>query len=154
MNRKKRLAAACILLVLCIPMLALSTAATTLEQQGLQVTMETDKEHYEPGEPITATIMVQNISSSTVTIASLEQLIPQGYVLVENSQAVTENIDLDPNEGFTMQVTFVGEEAAAVEEAEDQDFLTKLVEGKTWGIPNLLLALIAVVAVIIFMVLT
>ena len=146
-----------ILVFLCaalwIPKAALLCGAADVEHGGLQVSVEMDKEKYDPGEPITATFTVENTNAQTVTIASLEQLIPDGYRLTEGSAAAMENVDLAPNERLIMSVTFEGDETVAQEETEP-DFFTKLVEGKTFGIPNLLLAVLAVIAVVIFMLLT
>ena len=140
-----------ILLVLlaawCLSLGTLHVAATDLEDNGLEVTVEMDKEVYSPGEPITATILVENTNGAAVTIASLEQLIPDGYRLVET------DVELGPYEGITLEVTFVGEEASG-EETETKDFFRNLFTGETLGIPNLLLLFAAAVAIVIFMILT
>lgn len=152
MKNGKRTAARLLLVLMCLSVLVLPAAATSMVHNGLQVTMETDKEQYDAGEPITATITVLNTNPQSVTIASLEQLIPEGYVLAEGSAALTENVELGPNQSMMMNVTFVGE--APEESAMEADFFTKLIEGQTWGIPNLLLIVLAVIVVVIFMVLT
>lgn len=141
-----------LLVLWCMSLGILPVAAADLEDQGLEVTVEMDKEAYSPGEPITATIFVENTSGSTVTIASLEQLIPEGYRLVETSEAAMTDVELGPYEGMSMNVTYVGEEAA--EEAQTKDFFKNLFEGQTLGIPNVLLLFVAVVAVVVFMILT
>lgn len=152
MKNWRKMAARILLALMCASLMVLPAAATSLENNGLQVTMETDKEKYDAGEAITATITVLNTNNHSVTIASLEQLIPEGYTLAEGSEAVTQNVELAPNQTLMMNVTFVGE--AAQEGAAEADFLTKLIEGQTWGIPNVLLIVLAVIAVVIFMVLT
>lgn len=146
-----------ILLVLlaawCLSLGTLHVAATDLEDNGLEVTVEMDKEVYSPGEPITATILVENTNGAAVTIASLEQLIPDGYRLVETSESQMTDVELGPYEGITLEVTFVGEEASG-EETETKDFFRNLFTGETLGIPNLLLLFAAAVAIVIFMILT
>ena len=71
-------------------------ALATAQYQGLEVSVTMDKETYEPGEPITATITVTNKGSQTVTIANLEQLIPEGYVLSENSDVSMKDVEMVP----------------------------------------------------------
>lgn len=146
------------LLALCIAMLALPAAASTsayAEHDGLQVTVQMDKEQYDQGEPITATITVTNTNPQPVTVINLEQFIPEGYVLAENSVASTQNVELQPGQTITLQVTFVGGSAEAGDsDGDGGSFLDRLLYGETWGIPNLLLAVVALIAFGIFMFLT
>jgi len=130
-------------------------ASTYTEYDGLQVSVEMDREHYEEGEPITATITVTNTNDRTVTIVNLEQLIPAGYVLAEGSEVSKNNVPIQSGETIVLKVTFEGQSAEEPEgEAVATGFVDKLLYGYTWGIPNLLLALIVVAAVVVFMILT
>lgn len=144
-----------LLALLCAGMLTLPAAAssTYAEHEGLQVTVQMDKEQYDDGEPITATITVTNTNSEIVTIANLEQLIPEGYKLAEDSQSALKDVQLSPNRTLMLKVTFVGEDASA-EEAASEDFFGNLLEGETWGIPNLLLLVLGAIAIAVFMILT
>lgn len=150
----QRIVSLSLLAVLCLGALVLPAAAasTYMEHEGLEVTVEMDKEQYDTGEPITATITVTNTNAYTVTIANLEQLIPEGYKLADDSVAAMKNIELSPNRTMVLEVTFVGE--AAAETAVTEDFFAKLFYGETWGIPNLLIAVVLVIAFILFMLLT
>ena len=151
-NLRKWLAAIC-LAAFVLPVLTLGAGATVMENEGLRVSVVMDKEHYAPGEAITATFTVENISGKTVTVNSLEQLIPEGYQLAEGSEAITEKVDLSPGQTLTLSVTYAGdpEAEAAVQE---EDFFHKIIYGKTCGLPNLLLILIAGAAFAVFMFLT
>lgn len=144
-----------LLSVLCAGLLALPAAATTTTSKhgDLEVTVEMDKEKYDENEPITATITVRNTSSNTITIANLEQLIPEGYQLARNSQAAVQNIELSSNQTVVLEVTFERETPVA-EEAAAQGFFDKLLYGQTMGIPNLLIVVVLVIAFVIFMILT
>ena len=124
------------------------------EHQGMQVMVKMDKEQYEAGEPITATITVVNTNSKPVTIVNLEQLIPEGYVLAENSQVATKNVEVKPGQEISLQVTFVGEPGQPAENGESGTFWDKLFYGETFGIPNIILVVIAVIFIIVFMALT
>ena len=136
----------------CIGVLALPASASYMEHEGLEITIEMDKEVYDAGEPMTATITVKNTNSGTATISTLEQLIPDGYRLSESSEASMQNVTLRGGQAIVMNVTFVEETTPETEVT--QDFLTKLIEGTTWGVPNLLWAVILILAFVIFMLLT
>ena len=129
-----------------------SAQRTVVKHEGLEVAIEMDKEQYEAGEPITASITVRNTSTDTITIANLEQLIPEGYRLSRNSKAGVQNIELRPEQTTTLKVTFEGEPNQ--ETAITEGFFDKVLYGETWGIPNLLLLVLAVIALVVFMLLT
>lgn len=153
MSALKRITAFFLMLMLCTGLLALPAMATHMVHEGLDVTIVMDKEQYDDGEPITATITVKNTNNVSVTITNLEQLIPDGYRLAENSLASMKNIELGAGQTVVLEVTFQGEETAA-QEAQNEDFFAKIIYGETWGIPNILLTLIVIAAIAIFMWLT
>lgn len=154
MKRLRKITVGFLLMVICVGFLALpaSASASYMEHEGLEITIEMDKEVYDAGEPITATITVKNTNSGTSTITNLEQLIPEGYRLAESSEASMSNITLRGGQAIVMNVTFVEEAPAETEASED--FLTKLIEGETWGIPNLLWGVLLAIIFVIFMLLT
>lgn len=140
------------LLIVGISMCSVSAKASApQEYQGLQVTVNTDKETYEEGEAITATITVVNVDSQPVTVVNLEQLIPEGYVLAENSDVSTQNVEIRPGQTIELQVTFEGEPE---DTAEGDSFWDKVLYGETMGIPNLILIVFGVIFFIVFMILT
>lgn len=155
MKSLQRSLAAFLLAVLCAGLLALPASATSTyaEHEGLKITVQMDKEEYGDDEPITATIIVENTNFETVTITNLEQLIPAGYRLSEDSEVAMQDFDLLPSEIVVLEVTFERENSAA-EAALSEDFFDKLLYGETWRIPNVLLIVIAVIAFVIFMLLT
>lgn len=152
MKRLRRIALCFLLTVAYANVLALPASASYMEHEGLEITIEMDKEVYDAGEPITATITVKNTNSGTSTISNLEQLIPEGYRLSESSEASMKDITLRGGQAIVMNVTFESEIPAEVETTED--FLTKMIEGETWGLPNLLWGVILLMAFAIFMFLT
>ena len=137
--------------------LMLPVFATTVEHDGLEISVVMDKETYESGEPITATITVKNVTGQPITVVNLEQLIPEGYKLSDNSEAGMKDVTVQPGRILVMQVTFEGDPTAPAE-AEEQTgpaaFLNTLLYGKTANIPNMFLAVMAVLAVLLFLFLT
>lgn len=129
-------------------------AASNTEYPDLKITVEMDKEHYEEDEPITATITALNTGSRTVTIVNLEQLIPEGYVLSENSQVSTKDVEVGPGQEIKLQVTFEGDPNHTSQEEQTDTFWDTLLYGETFGIPNLILIVVAVLGFAIFMMLT
>ena len=128
-------------------------ASVPQEYQGLQVMVTMDKETYEEGETITATITVVNTNSQSVTVVNLEQLIPEGYVLAENSAVSTQNVEIKPGQTIELQVTFEGDQSDVGEDGEGS-FWDKVFYGETFGIPNLILIVFGVIFFIVFMALT
>ena len=143
------------LLILCIAMLAVPAAASAYaEHEGLQITVQMDNEQYNQGDAITATITVTNTNTHIVTVVNLEQLIPEGYVLAEGSVASTQNVEMQPGQTIELQVTFVGQSSETEQSEDGGSFFDKLLYGETWGIPNLLLAVVALIVFGIYMWLT
>ncbi|MBQ2861741.1 MAG: hypothetical protein IJE83_03020, partial [Oscillospiraceae bacterium] len=91
-------AAAVLMAAAIICALSVPVFASYMEHEGLEVSVEMDKESYEEGELITATITVKNTNAEAVIITNLEQLIPEGYELAKDSEAATENVELAPGE--------------------------------------------------------
>lgn len=151
----RRVQAALLLLILSITLLALPAAANTMvfENDELEVTIEMDKDVYDAGEPVTATLTIKNISSNAVTIKKAEGLIPEGYELSPESKEAVTNLELRAGGTAKLEVTFEKEEKEA-DAAQQDGFLEKLLYSETLGIPNLLLAVLLVIAFAIFMFLT
>lgn len=148
-------ASLCLLAALLAVLLALPAAASSsyMEHEGLQITVEMDQEAYDDDAAMTATITVVNTNPDTVTITNLEQLIPEGYQLAENSRSALKNLDLLPGEVTVLNVTF--EKEPEPEESDTpEDFFGKLLYGETMGLPNLLVGTVLTVAVVVFFVLT
>lgn len=148
---------ACVLfLLISILMCTVPVAASSyMEHEGLEVTVVTDKEQYDAGESITATITVTNTTGETVNVVNLEQLIPAGYALAADSAASMSEFELLPGETVVLEVTLEGQPVELQEgEGEQTSFVDKILYGETFGIPNLLLTVLALIAFGIFMLLT
>lgn len=149
----RRIYAAVLLLILCTTVLVLPAAANTMvfESNEVEVTIEMDKEVYDVGEPITATLTIKNVTSDALTIRKAEGLVPEGYELSSESKEALNNLELRAGGTAVLKVVF---EAEPEEAAHQEDIWHKLLYGETLGIPNLLIAVILVIAFAIFMFLT
>ncbi len=94
---------------LCIGMMTTTVFAAVSSQDGVEVTLTTDKESYEQGESITATVTVTNKNEVMVTEVSLESIIPEGYKLADGSEATKQVTVLAPGETVTLTVTYVAD---------------------------------------------
>lgn len=153
MNFFRKLTVLFLALVLSLSALALPVFATvtSTEHEGLEITVEMDKEQYEADESITATITVKNITKDEITIHSLEQLIPEGYRLAEDSDVSKGEVTLRPGRKLVLTVTMDSEYEP--EEAEPT-WWEVLLYGSTWGVRNILLLLIVIVLIVLFFILT
>lgn len=157
MRKMRRWMALFLLMLSCAGLLALPAAATFVEHEGLEISIVMDKEQYEAGEPITATITVTNVSAESITIVNLEQLIPEGYALAEDSEVSMKDVEMAPGRTLVLKVTFVGESEGETAEEETvgfEAFVNKVLYGKTGSVPNMFIATILLIAIIVFFILT
>lgn len=82
-------------LVLCtLFALTLNTSAASTEvQNGLEVTITTDKTDYNVNEDITVTVSVKNNNQTNAENLSIQTLLPEGLVL-KSGNLVVNNIDV------------------------------------------------------------
>lgn len=140
------------LLLLYLLLLTLPAAASTVsEYEGVQVMVKMNQDYYTDGEQITATVTVINTNANSVTIANVEQLIPEGYVLSEGSDASVRDVELKSGQSLELQVTFEGE---SKEEEGEGSFWDELFYGSTLGVPNVFLIVILIIGIVVFFALT
>lgn len=113
MRAFSKILAALLALVLCLGVAVLPAAAATVTQDGLEITLTTDKSSYKKDEPIAATLVVKNNGDQTVTDVTLKDIIPTGYELKNGEKSVLEVEQLAPGESVTLKVTFVPKKPAA-----------------------------------------
>ncbi len=148
MKIAKRIFAFVLLFLLGAEIFAMPAFAMQMENEALEVTVVFDKDVYEEGEEITATIVVRNISEETVIITDVDQLVPEGYHLSEDIPENEDDILLDPDKTLELRVTY-GEKIEGTEETAE-DFFDKVIFGESFGIPNILIALAVIIAVALF----
>lgn len=150
-----RIRRVCLFLAICLGLFwGTAVVSAAADDQGLKVMVMMDKEQYDLDEPITATIIVVNSNTQPVTIINLEQLIPEGYMLSENSQASTKDVVIQPGQSLELKVTYEGDPAQQQQIGGTGTFWDTIFYGETIGIPNIILLVILLIAVVIFMALT
>ena len=113
MRTYSRILAVLLALVLCLGVAVLPAAAATANQDGLEITLTTDKSSYKKDESIQATLVVKNNGDQTVTDVALKDIIPAGYELKSGDKSVLEVEELAPGETVTLKVTFMPKKPAA-----------------------------------------
>ena len=80
----KKIAAAAISSVMLLSIAGLQANAATVTQDGLNVSLTTDKTEYKKNEAITATLTVENTGGTSVKDVKLENILPDGYELAKD----------------------------------------------------------------------
>lgn len=121
----KKSLAVLLALVLCVGMLAIPTYAAEVSQDGLEATLTTDKDVYDQGETIVATLTVTNTGDADVVNVSLENLTPEGYAPEEGNETVMRMETLAAGETVTLTVSFVAEKPIEGETEEPTEGATE-----------------------------
>ena len=79
----KKLQVVFLALLLCTGMMTQPALAASLLQDGIEAALTTDKETYQQGEEIKVTLTVTNTNDTAVTNLSLENILPENFVLAE-----------------------------------------------------------------------
>ena len=74
-------------MILCFGMMTGLVFAASSTQDGLEVTLSTDKKTYSQSDQIVATLTVKNIGEDRINNISLENIIPEEYRLSPDSEA-------------------------------------------------------------------
>lgn len=116
----KRFSEILLSVLLCLSMMTIPAFAASESQDGLEVTLVTDKEAYTQDEKIVAILSVKNTNDFAVNNLSLENVIPDGYKLAEDSVAVKQVESLKAGATVTLKVRYVAKTATETSE-EDKD---------------------------------
>ena len=111
----KKSLAVLLTLLLCVGILAMPAYAAGTSQDGVEVSLVTDKIVYDQGETIVATLTVINTNDVAVEDVSLESLVPEGYVPADGSKIVMQLDTLGAGEIVTLKVSFVPEQTEVPE---------------------------------------
>lgn len=110
MKTMKKLLTVLMVLLLCTTAFTVPAFAATTTQDGLEVTLSTDKNAYAKSEAIITELTVKNTGSTAVTDLSLETLIPAGYALTQNSASTMQVSALEAGESVTLKLTMMSED--------------------------------------------
>lgn len=106
MKVMKKLSQVLVLLALCFCAMSVSAFAETIDSDGMQISLTTDKEAYSKSESITATLSVTNTNGFVVTDVSLEHYIPAGYKLASGYESTAALDTLEAGETAVITVVY------------------------------------------------
>ena len=85
MRRLKKTLIYLLAMVLCSGIFMVPVLGAVQEQDGIKVTLTTDKDTYAKGETISAVLSVENTNEEAVQNVTLKNYVPDGYKLAENA---------------------------------------------------------------------
>lgn len=110
MKKTEEILAFLMTFILCVSMLVMPVSAASANQDGIEVSLMTDKEAYSQSEQIKATMTVTNTNDIAVNNIRLENVVPNGYVLADGTEAEKQVETLGAGETVTLIVTYVSNE--------------------------------------------
>lgn len=110
MRRLKKTLIYLLAMVLCSGIFMVPVLGAVQEQDGIKVTLTTDKDTYAKGETISAVLSVENTNEEAVQNVTLKNYVPDGYKLAENAEEVKTAAALQPGESISAAVTYVSTE--------------------------------------------
>lgn len=110
------------MLVLCFGMINMPVSAATNTQDGLKVTLTTDKDMYSQSDEIKVNISVENTNSFDVNNVSLESIIPDGLELKKDYSSSATIGNLAAGDSYKYELVLQkSEESVPVEDGENAD---------------------------------
>lgn len=104
----KKITAIVVIAVALFSVAGINAFAATDTQDGLEVTLTTDKEAYSKDEKITATLLVKNTNKTDVFNVFMENIVPDGYK-VDDFTNTKQLETLAPNETLELKSVYVSE---------------------------------------------
>jgi len=102
----KKLAAVAVSTLMMFSIAGMNVSAASTTQDGLEVSLTTDKEAYSKDEKITATLSVKNTNAKEVTDVAMETVIPDGYEAADETKNIKQLDKLAPNEIAELKVVY------------------------------------------------
>lgn len=111
MKLVKKITALAVSSLMMFSMAGMNVFAASTTQDGLEVSLTTDKESYAKDEKITATLSVKNTNESDVTDIAMETVIPDGYEVTDGTKNNKQFDKLAPNESAELKVVYVAKDS-------------------------------------------
>ena len=106
MKIAKKLTALAVSSLMMFSVAGITASAATVTQDGLNVSLTTDKTEYKKDEAITATLTVENTGGASVKDVKLENIVPEGYELAKD-YTLTKSVDeLKSNDKAELKVVY------------------------------------------------
>ena len=119
MKIAKKLAAVAVSTLMMFSITGMNVSAASTTQDGLEVTLSTDKEAYSKDDKITATLSVKNTNAKEVMDVAMETDIPDGYEVADGTKNNKQLDKLAPNESSELKVVYVAKDSG--EDSQDSE---------------------------------
>jgi len=103
----KRISAVAISMIMMCSIAEMNVFAASTIQDGLEVSIMTDKENYIENEKITATLSVKNTNTTDITDVTMETVVPDGYKIDDGLSNIKKLETLAPNKTEELKVVYV-----------------------------------------------
>ncbi len=110
----KRLSAVAVSVVMMFGITSVNVSAASITQDGLEVSLTTDKETYSKAEKITVTLSMKNTNKSDVTDIAMAIIIPDGYEVADKTQNNKQLDKLASNETTELKVVYATKSSGEV----------------------------------------
>ena len=111
MKLTKRISSLLLTFLVLFSLVGISASAATTTQDGLEVTLTTDKTEYTKNEQITATLKVKNTNSEAVSDVTLETVIPTGFKVADNASSIKSVGTLNSNAEEELTIKLVKDDS-------------------------------------------
>lgn len=124
---RKRKVLFCVLILLVVSIIPIQVFAEVNAQDGLEVSINLEKEEYSKGDKIETTVTVKNINTFAVRNISIESFVPNGYLISADCD-INKRVDvLNSGDICVFEISY---EPLASEETTDKIVTKKEVESK------------------------
>ena len=126
-DMRKRKVLFCVLILLVVSIIPIQVFAEVNAQDGLEVSINLEKEEYSKGDKIETTVTVKNINTFAVRNISIESFVPNGYLISADCD-INKRVDvLNSGDICVFEISY---EPLASEETTDKIVTKKEVESK------------------------
>lgn len=102
----KKLFSMVLSLLLCL-VFAVPAFAATASQDGVEVTLTTDKQSYSKGEEISVVVTAKNTNDENVSDVQIQNVVPEGYTLKSGYSASSPSKVLEPGQTLTLTSVYI-----------------------------------------------
>ena len=123
----KKIAAIFLTMLMIFSFAGISVSAATTTQDGLEVSLTTDKTEYTKNEQITATLKVKNTNSEAVSNVTLETVVPTGFKVVDTTSSTKNVGTLNANAEDSLTIKLVKDDSgnSTIEKNNSEDSTIK-----------------------------
>lgn len=153
MKITKKLTAISVIILIIFSIAGMNVFAASTTQDGLEVSLTTDKETYSKDEKVTATLSVKNTNITDITNVTMEIVTLDGYEVADESKNTKQLDKLTPNKTAELNIVYVakstGEVSQSNKSSNSNNPIAKTGDDIFLVVPALILLSVSVVLIFI-----